>query len=90
MLGFDGDGLVDDVLEILSVQLLGIVPEDEEIIISTNKGEPVSGTDNTRSGLAFRNIARRIRGEDVPLMDFDAGSQSWINRLGNFFYPARV
>ncbi|MCA9803386.1 MAG: septum site-determining protein MinD [Cyanobacteria bacterium HKST-UBA02] len=81
---------VDDVLEILSVQLLGIVPEDEEIIISTNKGEPVSGTDNTRSGLAFRNIARRIRGEDVPLMDFDAGSQSWINRLVNFFNPARV
>ncbi|MBZ0189559.1 MAG: septum site-determining protein MinD, partial [Candidatus Obscuribacterales bacterium] len=68
---------VDDVLDILSVQLLGIVPEDEDIIISTNKGEPVSGTDNTRSGLAFRNIARRICGEEVPLMDFDSANQTW-------------
>src|SRR3984957_17480611 len=81
---------VEDVLEILSVKLLGIVPEDEEIIVSTNKGEPVSGTDNTRSGLAFRNIARRIRGEDVPLMDLDAQNGTWITRLVNFFNPAAV
>lgn len=79
---------VEDVLEILSVQLLGIVPEDEEIIVSTNKGEPVSGTDNTRSGLAFRNIARRIRGEEVPFMDLDSQGNSWINRLVRFFASA--
>lgn len=81
---------VDDVLDILSVELLGIVPEDEEIIISTNKGEPVSGTDNIRSGLAFRNIARRLRGEDVPLMDFESLNQSWVNRLVKFFSPSQV
>ena len=81
---------VDDVLEILSVQLLGVVPEDEEIIVSTNKGEPVAGTDNARSGMAFRNIARRIRGEEVPIMDFEAKNQTWINRLVSFFNPVRV
>ncbi len=81
---------IDDVLEILSVKLLGVVPEDEDIIISTNKGEPVSGTDNTRSGLAFRNIARRLRGEDVPLMDLEVKSNTWINRLVNFFAPVKA
>ncbi len=74
---------VEDVLEILSVRLLGVVPEDEDIIISTNKGEPVAGTDNTRSGLAYRNVARRLRGEDVPLMDLDA--QTWLTKIVGFF-----
>jgi septum site-determining protein MinD len=79
---------VEDVLEILSVKLLGVVPEDEDIIISTNKGEPVSGTENVRSGLAYRNIARRIRGEDVPLMDLDALNGTWMTRLVKFFNPS--
>ena len=79
---------VEDVLEILSVKLLGVVPEDEEIITSTNRGEPVSGTDNSRSGLAFRNVARRIRGEDVPFMNLDVQETGWINRLVKFFSPA--
>ena len=81
---------VEDVLEILSVELLGVVPEDEEIIVSTNKGEPVSGPDNCTSGLAYRKIARRLRGEDVPIMDFSAQNQTWINRIVNFFNPVRV
>ena len=79
---------VDDVLEILSVKLLGVVPEDEEIIVSTNKGEPVSGTDNVRSGLAYRNIARRIRGEDVPIMDLEVKNPSWMTKIASFFNPA--
>jgi septum site-determining protein MinD len=79
---------VEDVLEILSVKLLGVVPEDCDIITSTNKGEPVSGTDNTRSGLAFRNIARRLRGEDVPFMDLDPQNGTWFNKIVNFFNPA--
>ncbi len=81
---------IDDVLEILSVDLLGVVPEDEEIIISTNKGEPIAGTDNAKAGLAFRNIARRLRGEEVPIMDFTSGNQSWISRIVQFFNPVRV
>jgi septum site-determining protein MinD len=79
---------VEDVLEILSVKLLGVVPEDEEIITSTNRGEPVSGTDNVRSGMAFRNIARRVRGEDVPFMDLDVQNNGWMSRIVKFFSPA--
>ena len=79
---------VDDVLEILSIQLLGVIPEDQDIITSTNKGEPISGTDNMRSGLAFRNIARRIRGEDVALMELDAQNGTWLTRLVKIFNPA--
>ena len=78
---------VDDVLEILSVKLLGVVPEDEDIIISTNKGEPISGTDNIRAGLAYRNIARRIRGEDVAIMDLESKNSTWINKIVSFFNP---
>ena len=62
-----GDMLeVDDVLEILGVKLIGIVPEDERILVSTNLGNPASLDDSNRAGIEFRNIARRIRGEEVP------------------------
>ncbi len=57
-----------DVIEILAIDLIGIVPEDEAIIISTNKGVPVALDDRGQAGLAFRNIARRLLGEEVPFM----------------------
>ncbi len=60
---------IDDICEILSVDLLGIVPDDEDIVVSTNKGEPLSLTANKSAGQAYRNIAKRILGEDIPLMD---------------------
>lgn len=63
---------IDDICEILSVDLLGIVPDDEDIVISTNKGEPLSLTANKSAGLAYRNIAMRILGNEVPFMDLKA------------------
>lgn len=63
---------IDDICEILSVDLLGIVPDDEDIVISTNKGEPLSLTPNKSAGQAYRNIAMRILGTDVPFMDLKA------------------
>lgn len=81
---------VDDVLEILSVKLLGVVPEDEEIIVSTNRGEPLSGSQNERAGLAYRNIARRLKGEEVPIMDLDALDQTWFKKIAKLFTPARA
>ena len=54
-----------------SVKLLGIIPEDEGIITSTNRGEPVSLTESSMSGQAFRDIARRLKGEEVPFLDLD-------------------
>lgn len=75
---------VDDVLEILSIKLLGVIPEDQEIIISTNKGEPIVNVDNSHAGQAYRNIARRVSGEDVPFMNLDVPT-SWIDKLKGLF-----
>jgi septum site-determining protein MinD len=82
---------VEDVLEILSVKLLGVVPEDEEIIVSTNKGEPIAASDNKLAGQAYRNIAARLRGEDVPFLDLTPKDATWINKIVKIFTPtARV
>ena len=72
-----GDMLeVDDVLEILGVKLIGIVPEDEQVLVSTNIGTPTSLNEAGRegAGTAFRNIARRIRGEEVPYLALEVPS----------------
>lgn len=58
----------DDVLEVLSVNLIGIVPDDENIVISTNTGVPLVGN-NTLAGKAFQNICLRVTGEDVPFLE---------------------
>lgn len=71
---------VDDILDILAIGLLGIVPDDDAIVISTNRGEPTVFDDNSRPGRAFRNIARRIEGEDVPLMNLEE-KQGFFGRL---------
>ncbi len=61
---------VDDVVEILAVDLIGAVPDDENIVISTNNGEPLVGSD-TLSGQAYMNICRRILGDELPLLDLN-------------------
>ncbi len=58
----------DDVVEILAIDLLGIVPDDENIVVSTNQGEPLVGS-NTMAGQAYANVCRRIMGEEVPFLD---------------------
>ncbi|NLE77008.1 MAG: septum site-determining protein MinD [Chloroflexi bacterium] len=60
-----------DVVEILAIDLIGIVPEDEQIIVAANRGKPVAFESNTQAGMAFRNIARRLNGEEVPFLDVD-------------------
>jgi len=63
---------VEDVTEILSIPLIGLVPDDETIITATNRGEPVALDPLSRAGQAFRDIAARLLGEDVPLMVLEA------------------
>jgi len=84
-----GDMLsVADVIDILAIDLLGVVPEDDAILISSNRGLPVamSATNSTSASQAFRNIARRMEGEEVPIMDLtDRGGlfnrlKSWMGR----------
>ena len=62
---------VDDVVEILSCPLIGIIPEDTGIITSTNKGEPIVNDEDSLAGKAYRNVALRILGEEVPFLDLD-------------------
>ena len=62
---------VDDVQEILAVPLLGILPDDEQVVIATNQGEAIAGS-GSRAGEAFTNISHRILGESVPYLDLDS------------------
>jgi septum site-determining protein MinD len=82
-----GDMLTaDDVLELLAIELIGIVPEDEAVIISTNRGQPVALEAKTRAGQAFNNIARRIMGESVPFMNFEE-KMSIFGRFSRLIHP---
>ena len=75
-----GDMLsVDDVCDVLSIELLGIVPDDEEVIDTTNRGEPVVLSDTNRLRTIYDKIARRLEGELVPFTSFDG--QSFIGRI---------
>ena len=67
----------EDVLDLLGIRLIGIVPEDEGVIVGSNRGVPVAQDGKSRAGQAFRNIAKRIRGEDVAFMDLDKQGGLW-------------
>jgi len=70
---------VDDVCDILATELLGILPDDEEVIDTTNKGEPLVLDGGSRLAPVFDKIARRLEGELVPFTQFDG--PNFINRL---------
>jgi septum site-determining protein MinD len=74
----------DDVTDILAIKIIGIVPEDEYVIPASNSGIPVTLNENSRAGLAFRNIARRLTGEKVPLMELDSGG-GFLQRIAKLF-----
>ncbi len=75
-----GDMLsVEDVLDLLAVSLLGIIPEDENVIVASNKGQPLALDPRNKAGQAFQNIARRLMGEQVPFLDLE--SQSVFQRI---------
>ncbi|MCB2202749.1 septum site-determining protein MinD [bacterium] len=77
-----GDMLsAEDVVELLAIHLIGIVPEDETVLVSTNHGQPVVLNEKSQAGQAFLNIAKRLNGEDVPWMTLD-GKDGFFNRLG--------
>lgn len=75
---------IDDVIEILSIDLLGVIPEDEYIIISTNRGEPAVSNPTAQASAAYKNIVRRLAGENVPLLDLDP-PKSFFARLKILF-----
>ena len=75
---------VDDVVDILSAQLIGIIPEDTGIITSTNKGEPIVNDEKSLAGQAYNNVARRIIGEDVPFLNLEE-AKGIVARVKKFF-----
>ena len=78
-----GDMLTtDDVLDVLAIPLIGVIPEDEAILVSTNRGSPAALDEKSRAGQAFRNIARRLKGEEVPFMPLEDNK--------NFFQKLRA
>jgi len=76
----------DDVLELLAIDLIGIIPEDEQVVISTNRGQPIALDPKSKAGKAFHNIARRLKGEKVPLMDLEE-NDGFFYRLSKIFRP---
>jgi septum site-determining protein MinD len=79
---------ISDILDILAIELLGVVPDDESIVVSTNRGEPAALSQGSRAGVAFRNIARRVLGEDVPFMNLDE-TNGFLGRLKRMFGSTR-
>ena len=67
-----GDMLaLDDTLDILGIELIGVVPEDEKIIRASNLGEPIITDERAAAGKAYKNITRRILGEKIPIIDVE-------------------
>ncbi len=71
---------IDDVIEILAIDLIGVMPDDENIVISTNTGEPIAADNSTVPGKAYMNMCKRIIGEEVPYLDLDTPT-GFFNKL---------
>jgi len=74
---------IDDVLDILAIDLLGVVPEDSNLVLSSDRGIPVVLDSSVRTGQAYHNIAQRILGNNVPLMQFE--EPGFWAKLGRLF-----
>lgn len=82
----NGDMLdVNDILDSLAIKLIGVVPDDRTITVSTNKGEPIVLDNKATAGQAFRNIARRITGESIPIMDLSSTHEGFFSSLKKMF-----
>jgi septum site-determining protein MinD len=80
---------VDDVLELLAINLVGIVPDDESIVTSTNRGEAAVYDQQSEAGRAFLHIARRLNGEEVPFPALQE-NQGVLERLFGMFGRRRA
>ena len=76
---------IQDVLDILAVDLIGAVPDDESVVTSSNKGEPLTFSNGSLATKAFLNIAKRICGNEVPFMDLSGNQKGFFSSLRRFF-----
>jgi septum site-determining protein MinD len=78
-----GDMLsIEDVIDILAIELIGVIPEDESILVGSNQGLPVamSSANGSSASQAFRNVAQRIDGQTIPFMDLTL-KEGFMERL---------
>lgn len=82
----NGDMLdIDEITTHLSIDLIGIVMDDDEVIRSSNQGEPIALNPNSKASIAYRNIARRILGESVPLQPIEDSKSGVFSKIKKLF-----
>lgn len=82
----NGDMLdVDEIVSILAIDLLGIVGDDDTVIKASNSGEPIALDPTSKASIAYRNMARRILGESVPLLSLDDDKGGMFSKMKKFF-----
>lgn len=74
---------IEDIIDILAIDLIGVVPDDEKIVVSTNKGEPSVTDEKSQAGKSYREVVRRIVGENIPIETLDA-EEGFMFRLKRF------
>ncbi len=74
----------EDVVDILGIPLLGVIPDDESVVVATNQGDPLVGG-STLAGTAYANVVGRIEGQDIPFLNFEK-SISFFSRVTGIFH----
>jgi len=74
----------EDVMDLLAIKLIGLIPEDDNVIVGTNRGQPAIMDPKSRAGKAFRNVAHRLSGMDVPFNELEEKSD-FLQRITGFF-----
>ncbi|MCH1626559.1 septum site-determining protein MinD [Fredinandcohnia quinoae] len=81
-----GDMLdIDEIINHLSIDLIGIVADDDDVIKASNSGEPLALNSSSKTAIAYRNIARRILGESIPLQSLDEDQKGMFSKIKKFF-----
>jgi len=82
----DGEMLAaEDILEILGIELLGMVPEDKGVIDASNQGQPIILNEKSAAGQAYKRIAKRLCGERVPIQEPKPNSKGVVSKLKGIF-----
>jgi septum site-determining protein MinD len=80
---------VSDVLDILQIGLIGMVPDDESVVKSANEGKPLTLGEESKAATAFKNIAARVAGKDIPFMNLDVPQKGFFARIRDAFGGGR-
>jgi septum site-determining protein MinD len=75
-----------DILDVLAIELIGVVPDDDSVIVASNQGLPAALDQHSKAGRAFRAIARRLAGEQVPFEVLEA-KDGFFGRLSRLVNP---